>query len=584
MDTASRAPGVYVQEVASGTAPILGVGTSTAGFIGIISKDSIAIPEPNPDYKSGSPDKVISLSPTSSSLKGQTLAQALTLTVPRLESGTVVNEKIATALKATTGQALFAVKSQDLTTPDGLKSTVLLEDVIGKDDSGAAVNLLKGHVIQDAQVNSIAQVLKQQKRKEVKVQEILDLADDKKLIGKILGQPFQLKDSLAIEFPIGTQLDEATAQLIADYSDAQPVQVKGSTAPYITKAFPETGAITADVVLCTNFGEFKAAFGDFSLDSGQNILAHAVYGFFRNGGTRCYVKRIKSDSELQAALGEFEAIDDIAIVCAPGITDATKLKEINDHCTQPTLQDRVAVLDSPCEVQNQTKLNPQLSDRIVPEKCAYAALYFPWIQVYDPVTKLQDPQSNGLKFVPPSGHIAGIYARVDSQRGVHKAPANEPILGAVGVRYNISKNQQGSLNDNGINCIRNLNGSILVWGARTLGGGANGEFMYLNVRRLFNYLRESIDEGTQWTVFEPNSPELWARIRRNVNAFLLGVWRSGALFGSVPEEAFYVKCDAETNPPDVRDRGQVVIEIGVAVVKPAEFVIFNLSQWAGSSK
>jgi hypothetical protein len=126
-----------------------------------------------------------------------------------------------------------------------------------------------------------------------------------------------------------------------------------------------------------------------------------------------------------------------------------------------------------------------------------------------------------------------------------------------------------------------LNGNITVWGARTIGGDKNGEWKYINVRRLFLYLRESIDEGTQWIVFEPNDPALWSKIRRNVSAFLTNVWRSGALFGLTPEEAFYVKCDAETNPPEVRDVGMVVTEIGVAIVRPAEFVIFRITQSTG---
>ena len=208
----------------------------------------------------------------------------------------------------------------------------------------------------------------------------------------------------------------------------------------------------------------------------------------------------------------------------------------------------------------------------MPFSSDYAGYYFPWIQVFD-------PGSNSNIYIPPSGHIAGVYARVDTQRGVFKAPGNEAILGAIGLKYSISKSKQAGLNPQGINCIRNLNGNILVWGARTLGGDANGEFKYISTRRLFNFLRESIDEGTQWTVFEPNSPELWARIRRNVTAFLTTVWQSGALFGNTPEQAFYVKCDEENNPPNVRELGQVIIEIGVAVVKPAEFVIFRISQW-----
>jgi phage tail sheath protein FI len=139
------------------------------------------------------------------------------------------------------------------------------------------------------------------------------------------------------------------------------------------------------------------------------------------------------------------------------------------------------------------------------------------------------------------------------------------------------------LNPDGINVIRTFNGNITVWGARTLGGDANGEWKYISVRRLFLFLRESIDEGTQWVVFEPNTPNLWAKITRNITAFLTNVWRSGALFGNTAQEAFYVKCDAELNPPEVRDAGRVVTEIGVAVAKPAEFVIFRISQWGGPS-
>jgi hypothetical protein len=278
---------------------------------------------------------------------------------------------------------------------------------------------------------------------------------------------------------------------------------------------------------------------------------------------------VTGKNNIETALNQFEAIDEIAILAAPGINDADVLGKIKDHCTN--LGDRLAILDSPESIDLS---KPDDVKKLQPFNSNYAALYFPWIQVFDPATKK-------LKFVPPSGHIAGIYARVDTQRGVHKAPANEVVMGALGMKQKISKNQQDGLNPQGINSIRELNGNIRVWGARTIGGDANGEFKYINIRRVFNYLRESIDEGTQSTVFEPNSPEIWARIRRTITAFLLTVWRSGALFGSTPEQAFYVKCDEENNPPEVRDAGQVIIEIGVAVVKPAEFVIFRISQWGG---
>ncbi|MGJ5631428.1 phage tail sheath family protein [Nostoc sp. CALU 1950] len=327
-----------------------------------------------------------------------------------------------------------------------------------------------------------------------------------------------------------------------------------------------------EIKLITNFSEFKKFFGDFLPPSGdtqgQNTLAHAVYGFFRNGGTRCYVTWISGENQLAGVLDAFEAIDEITIVAAPG--NLALRDDIKDHAEK--LGDRIAILDS---LDTIDLSSTGVVNTLKPFNSAYAALYFPWIQVFDPA-------SNSNIYIPPSGHIAGIYARVDGQRGVHKAPANETILGALDLKYNLSKAKQDGLNPDGINVIRKLNGNIRVWGARTLGGDANTEFKYVNIRRHFSYLRDSIDKGTQWTVFEPNTPELWAKIRRNISAFLLIEWRKGALFGTTPQEAFYVKCDAETNPPEVRDLGQVVTEIGLAVVKPAEFVIFRLSQWTGT--
>jgi hypothetical protein len=174
--------------------------------------------------------------------------------------------------------------------------------------------------------------------------------------------------------------------------------------------------------------------------------------------------------------------------------------------------------------------------------------------------------------------MAGVWARTDTLRGVHKAPANEPVRGAVDLTYRVTKVEQDLLNPAGVNCIRFFPAEgIRVWGARTLAAEAS-EWRYLNVRRLFNMLKESIADGTRWIVFEPNDGLLWRSIRRDIGAFLTRVWRDGALYGRTPQEAFFVKCDEETNPPDVRDAGQVVTLIGVAPVKPAEFVVFKLSQ------
>jgi hypothetical protein len=274
-----------------------------------------------------------------------------------------------------------------------------------------------------------------------------------------------------------------------------------------------------------------------------------------------------------------EAIDDITMVVVPDLMttmpgqklDLHMIKSVQAmiiaHCEK--LGDRVAILDAP----------PGLSPQAVKKwrmdaagyDSSYAALYYPWIEVNDPVT-------NRPTHIPPSGHMAGVWARSDNTRGVHKAPANEVVRGATGLAYNVTKGEQDTLNPNGVNCIRAFPGmGIRVWGARTL--SSNPSWRYLNVRRLFNFVEKSIERGTQWVVFEPNEPRLWGRVRRDVSAFLNIVWRDGALFGLTPEEAFYVKCDEETNPPESRDLGRLIIEIGLAPVKPAEFVIFRISQW-----
>jgi phage tail sheath protein FI len=175
-----------------------------------------------------------------------------------------------------------------------------------------------------------------------------------------------------------------------------------------------------------------------------------------------------------------------------------------------------------------------------------------------------------------------VYARSDAARGVFKAPANEALLGVNAVNTNVSRDEQGALNSAGINVIRQLNGALRVWGARTAGGDKNGEYRYVSTRRYFNYLRQSIDSGTQFVVFEPHTPALWQRVKRTLTDFLTNEWRSGALFGETAKQAFFIKCDAETNPPETRDQGQLIVEIGVAIVKPAEFVIFRIQQTSGS--
>jgi len=377
----------------------------------------------------------------------------------------------------------------------------------------------------------------------------------------------------------------------------EPTPTDSSTTKFVDFTVPTA---VEKPVLITNWTQFTKAFGDIvgdpnaaattdatpAVDEGHRRLAHAVYGFFNNGGSRCYVARMAGLTDIDDVLKAFAAIDEISMVAAPGITDDVVRDKLVTHCA--LTGDRFAIFDGPQSAADLGTLTRTAADTpaggTMPKKSDLAAWYFPWIKVFDPGTKLLTPAGSGLVEVPPSGHIAGVYARVDNARGVHKAPANEAIMGALDVSQPLSKADQDGLNPKGVNCIRVLNDNILVWGARTVGGDANADLKYVNVRRTLLFLRESIDEGTQWVVFEPNEPGLWKKIERNVTAFLTNVWRSGALFGTTPQEAFYVKCDAETNPPELRELGQVVTEIGVAIVRPAEFVIFRISQFTAPAK
>jgi len=265
----------------------------------------------------------------------------------------------------------------------------------------------------------------------------------------------------------------------------------------------------------------------------------------------------------RTGLAAFEEIDAISIVVAPDENDVPGLTEaVVSHCEN--MKDRMTLLQAPRNPGKIEEMEP-------PVDSSYAAYYYPWIQV-------RDPEMGTSQLVPPGGHIAGIYARSDQENGIHKAPANEVVNGAEGLQHNVTKSDQNSLNPKGVNCVRDFQGrGIRVWGARTT--ASNPEWRYINVRRLFLYIRQSIDEGTQWAVFEPNDEDLWARVEQTIERFLTTLWRDGALMGTSEDEAFYVNCDSSTMTQDDIDNGRLICEIGIAPVKPAEFVVFRISQW-----
>lgn len=332
-------------------------------------------------------------------------------------------------------------------------------------------------------------------------------------------------------------------------------------------------------MLVTSWGQYQKMFGGVQQGG---YLAHAIYGFFLNGGGRCYVynmgAKVEGQTEEEVAalikgedkgpakrtgLKAFAAIEDISLVAAPGFTSPLVHQLLSDHAAE--CADRMAVLDG-IEDLGEVQLHefPRIGS------ANEAALYWPWVSVYDESTKK-------ATYVPPSGHVMGAIARVDAERGVHKAPANELLRGVLGLKYKLTRNEQALLNPRGINLIRDLDDmGIRVYGARTL--SADTEWRYLNVRRLFQVVKQSVSKGTEWVVFEPNNELLWGNISRNISSYLKTLWMNNALMGQTPEEAFYVKCDATTNPQENLDRGIVTIEIGIAPVKPAEFVQINIQQ------
>jgi phage tail sheath protein FI len=258
---------------------------------------------------------------------------------------------------------------------------------------------------------------------------------------------------------------------------------------------------------------------------------------------------------------------------ADGTVDLNLWKTVQtamiSHCELQS--NRMAILDSPPGMSPQ-QIKEWRTD-VAMYDSQFAAFYYPWIKIDNPGATNGDSEM----LVPPSGHIAGVWARTDDTRGVWKAPANDTIRGCLDLERAITKPEQGLLNPIGINCIRPFGTrGIRIWGARTL--SSDTDWRYINVRRLFNMIETTILDGTQYAVFEPNDVTLWEGVSRTLTGFLTGLWRSGALFGTSADQAFYVKCDAETNPPQSIDEGKLVVEVGLAPVKPAEFVIFRISQ------
>lgn len=299
-----------------------------------------------------------------------------------------------------------------------------------------------------------------------------------------------------------------------------------------------------------------------------------------SGGSDGVAELALSQDAFEAAMTSIEDNDEISILATPGILDLGIISYVIGAIDNDKRRDMIYIVDGSGDQHNAIEGGYDAVQRMregISPKSSYAALYWPWLEVPDPYTSLP----RATRFAPPSGFIAGLYAKTDNERGVHKAPAGTAggLAGAVGLAQSISDAEQDLLNPVGINAIRQFaDAGIVCWGTRTLSVDTQPEYMYVPIRRLAIMLRKSLYAGTQWAVFEPYDEPLWASLRSNIEAFLSIQFRAGAFQGSKPEDAYFVVCDKTNNPQASIDAGQINVLVGYCPLKPAEFVIIKLQQ------
>ena len=588
-----QTPGVYIREVDSGPKPIAAAATSIPGFLGLFPYtppvDAVAITASADDKK-----VTAKLLPVHIDAKGL------------IKSGSV--DDAASAL--TEQFKLDRSKLQDVRSLLELNGH---EVKIAKGSSGKIkISEPKG----DRSVEIAATAVDLQGKVLTKEAEVVENVWD--TVNEVfhLDKPKPKKaEQLLAAYGVAFEAAEETS-MFNDYSvPPWPVHSKTEFFHWLQSFFAQYLVETANLkeLIDADFDDpddaadaifealqsndrLRGRFQDFLSQETVFNFVTAVQGFYDNGGGKAYVYMMGTknlNGSIRGGFGDksglhaFDDCDDMAIHCAPGLK-AHQQKEMLEHCE--VRKDRFAVLDGPPVSHGDMEI--PASDK------GFGAMYTPWLRVTRPNwfvgkqdtdikgplrRKFIKPDSNEV-MVPPSGHVVGVISRVDNARGVHKAPANELVLGITGLTQSINRIEQGQYNDRGINVIRNFKDrGIRIWGARTLATKSNPEWKYVNVRRLFIMVEQSIMSGSQWAVFEPNDKFLWTKLERDVRSFLMRVWRSGALFGNTPEEAFYVKCDSETNPRYLIDAGQVNVQIGICPVKPAEFVVFSIGQWDGGS-
>lgn len=566
-------PGVYVEEFESGMRPMEGVSTSTAGFIGLAEKGkTVGTPEfvssfadftrkfggylpekPYGDYRylaysveqffaNGGARAYIMRAVASDAAAASVKVGPLTISAKNPGKwGNEIKVSVVTASKGKTN--VTEVSGDDKT---GKVYTVANASAFAEGDTVAIK--VNGKV---TGYNKIAQVIGNTITFATAVKE--DLVDNtavpkKLIVSAELNVEIAYKDS--VEVYEGVSFNAASASYITK------VLAKSELVNVVAA---DTTAVAAPISYFTSEAEAEKAvvlLAGGSDGTAKGITPDIFMGVDNGPGKR-------------TGLAAFKEINNVSIMAIPGVTDPAVQLALVTHCTNTGAS--FAVLDVPREL---TKPNDVLTHK---EKIDsdYAALYHPWIQVYDSLNKKP-------AYIPPSGAVAGIYARSDIERGVHKAPANEVVYNAIGLEVLYNKAEQDILNPAGVNLIRALPGQgIRVWGARTT--SSNSLWKYVNVRRLFIYLEESIKAETNWAVFEPNDEMLWSRVGRTIRAFLRDMWRNGALVGSTEDQAFFVNIGRDTMSQNDILNGRLICEIGVAPSRPAEFVIFRITQYMEES-
>ena len=353
----------------------------------------------------------------------------------------------------------------------------------------------------------------------------------------------------------------------------EPIEGVGTSTVAFVGGAPQGPVL--EPTLVTTWDQFEEVFGVLDFAGKGFLLPHAVTLFFTNGGQRAYIVRVTEDSAkgrngvaYRNGLTCLEALNDINLVAMPDTTDILDQQELIRHCEK--IQYRFAIIDSPSDPREVGDAHDVRLQRLkLMSVKGYAAIYYPWLQI-------QDPRTKRIRVVPPCGAVAGIYARSDLQKGVNKAPANEPVLGVLETEVAVDQADQQELDRIQVNVIRKFSGrGILVWGAKTI---SNDPILkYISVRRTAIYLEKSIFDGTQWITFEPNDETTWALIRQPILEFLQKEWKDGKLVGPKAQDAYFVRCDRTTMTQADIDNGTLIVEVGVALIRPAEFVILRIA-------